>query len=158
MSLPQGYTPCASESLPPNPVCCLHKSIYGLKQASRQWNRLFTSVLVNDRFIQFQADISLFIKFTPTSFIAVLVYVDDIAIASNNSTDLAALKAVLSNALKIKDLGTSLISWKSHKQQTASHSSTKAEYRSRSDVTKEILWIQQNLREVWPTQLIPSQT
>lgn len=56
-------------------------------------------------FIQSKADTTLFVKFTSTSFIAVLVYVDDIAIASNNSEDLAALKAVLAKAFKIKDLG-----------------------------------------------------
>jgi len=51
MSLPQGYTPGTSEPLPPNAVCRLHKSIYGLKQASRQWNQLFTSVLLTNGFI-----------------------------------------------------------------------------------------------------------
>lgn len=44
-------------------------------------------------------------KFTATGFIALLVYVDDIAIASNNPADLADLKRVLSSAFKIKDLG-----------------------------------------------------
>lgn len=41
MSLPQGYTP-ADGYLPPNAVCRLHKSIYGLKQASRQDDDGFT--------------------------------------------------------------------------------------------------------------------
>ena len=36
MSLPQGYTPPLGTTLPPNPVCRLRKSLYGLKQASRQ--------------------------------------------------------------------------------------------------------------------------
>lgn len=44
-------------------------------------------------------------KFTETSFIALLVYVDDIAIASNNADDLKSLKMVLAKAFKIKDLG-----------------------------------------------------
>ncbi|KAL1198540.1 Retrovirus-related Pol polyprotein from transposon TNT 1-94 [Cardamine amara subsp. amara] len=105
MSLPQGYTPGPNEILPPNPVCRLHKSIYGLKQASRQWNQSFTRVLLNNGFIQSKVDTTLFVKFTETSFIALLVYVDDIASASNNPADLADLKKVLSNAFKIKDLG-----------------------------------------------------
>ena len=46
MSLPQGYTPPDGVILPPNAVCRLYKSLYGLKQASRQWNQTFTNVLL----------------------------------------------------------------------------------------------------------------
>lgn len=60
MSLPQGYTPGPNEILPPNPVCRLHKCIYGLKQTSRQWNLLFTQVLLKAGFIQSKADTTLF--------------------------------------------------------------------------------------------------
>lgn len=105
MSLPQGYTPAPGVTLPPNPVCRLNKSIYGLKQASRTWNKTFTEVLVDAGYEQSESDTSLFIKSSPTSFIAVLVYVDDIAIASNNDGDLKALKSLLSGAFRIKDLG-----------------------------------------------------
>lgn len=100
-----GYTPPAGTSLPPNPVCKLCKCIYGLKQASRSWNQTFTNVLLKAGFMQSQSDITLFVKATATSFIALLVYVDDIAIASNNAADLAEVKRVLAKAFKIKDLG-----------------------------------------------------
>ena len=58
-----------------------------------------------DVFTQSQSDTTLFTKKTATSFIALLVYVDDIDIASNNSEDLVAFKTLLSKEFKIKDLG-----------------------------------------------------
>ena len=45
MSLPQGYTPPNQMQLPPNAVCRLHKSLYGLKQASRQWYHCFSTMI-----------------------------------------------------------------------------------------------------------------
>lgn len=105
MSFPQGYTPAPGVVLPPNAMCKLRNFIYGLKQASRKWNETFTNVLLADGFTQSQSDITLFTKKTKTGFISLLVYVDDIAIASNNATDLAALKKLMSQELKIKDLG-----------------------------------------------------
>ena len=105
MSLPQGYTPAPGTVLPPNAVCKLRKCIYGLKQASWRWNQTFTDVLLADGFTQSQSDTTLFTKKTARGFLALLVYVDDIVIASNDSTDLAELKGVLAAAFKIKDLG-----------------------------------------------------
>ena len=56
-------------------------------------------------FTQSKADYSLFIKKTSTSFIALLVYVDDILIASDNKQAVDELKILLDQQFKLKDLG-----------------------------------------------------
>ncbi|CAE5963143.1 unnamed protein product [Arabidopsis arenosa] len=105
MDLPPGYTPPKGETLPPNAVWKLHKSLYGLKQASRQWYKKFSEVLLRDGFLQSESEHTLFVKYNDGIFIALLVYVDDIVIASNNDDAVSQLKATLAAAFKLKDLG-----------------------------------------------------
>ena len=45
--LPPGYTPKAGFTLPPNIVCKLNKSLYGLKQVSKQWFLKFIMTLLS---------------------------------------------------------------------------------------------------------------
>ena len=49
MTLPPGYH-LEGEKLPINPVCRLHKSLYGQHQASRQWFLKIFSNIVGDWF------------------------------------------------------------------------------------------------------------
>jgi len=69
-------------------VCKLQRSLYGLKQVSRQWNAKLTSTLLDFGFQQSKADYSLFTKRSPTGLTIVLVYVDDLVLTD---TDLAEI-------------------------------------------------------------------
>lgn len=105
MKLPPGYVDRTGNQLPPNAVCKLQKSLYGLKQASRQWFLKFSTTLISLGFIQSNADHTCFLKLADSLFLCVLVYVDDIIIASNNDSEVDLLKTQLHSHFKLRDLG-----------------------------------------------------
>lgn len=99
MTLPPGY------NAHPNQVYRLQKSLYGFKQASRQWNAKFTSALLSYGLSQSKADYSLFVFSQDSSFMALLVYVDDIIVTSNDVASIDSLQHFLNAQFKIKSLG-----------------------------------------------------
>ncbi|QHO24819.1 Copia protein [Arachis hypogaea] len=89
----------------PDLVCKLQKSLYGLKQASRQWNIKLTQTLVDAGYKQIFDDHSLFIKKQSESFTTILVYVDDLVLTGNEIGEINSIKQDLDDKFKIKDLG-----------------------------------------------------
>lgn len=93
------------------------KYLYGLKQASRNWYKIFTSSLHMTGFKQSQADLSLFcfkqsqvdyslfIFITKKSFVAALIYVDDVIVLGNDMKKIQETKTFLDERFSIKDLG-----------------------------------------------------
>lgn len=101
MTVPQGYnTP--EKGL----VCRLRKSLYGLKQASRNWYSQLSQALVKYGFTESHADHRLFVYSHDSIFLAVLIYVDDLVIAGNDTVACANFKQYLSNCFHMKDLGS----------------------------------------------------
>ena len=88
-----------------NLVCRLNKSLYGLKQASRNWFSTFSDAIQQAGYQQSKADYSLFTKARGTSFTAILIYVDDILLTGNDPQEAEQLKGFLLNHFRIKDLG-----------------------------------------------------
>ena len=86
-------------------VCRLRKSIYGLKQASRNWYHKFTDALIDLRFKQSKADHSLFIYRQKSIFVAALIYVDDVILVGNDMAKMQHTKVELDRRFSIKDLG-----------------------------------------------------
>ncbi|GJS88300.1 putative RNA-directed DNA polymerase [Tanacetum coccineum] len=100
MKLPEGFG-----KQDDNRVCKLKKSLYGLKQASRNWYQKFTHSLLDVGFKQSHADHSLFIFKEKDAFVAALIYVDDVVLVGNDPHKIQATKGFLDKRFSIKDLG-----------------------------------------------------
>lgn len=98
MKVPDGI------SYPFNKVCKLRKSIYGLKQASREWFAKLLVRLKNQDFIQSKNDYSLFIRKSERLICIAAVYVDDIILTVTHTKGILNLKAHLHHQFGIKDL------------------------------------------------------
>ncbi|GKA26929.1 retrovirus-related pol polyprotein from transposon TNT 1-94 [Tanacetum coccineum] len=101
MALPSGY----NKKVPPNSVCKLTKSLYGLKQANRKWFTKLTTFLITLGFTQSHADTSLFTYYTKDISLVLLIYVDDILITGNSISFINTIKQKLHQTFSIKDLG-----------------------------------------------------
>nr|CAN75844.1 hypothetical protein VITISV_005150 [Vitis vinifera] len=100
MEQPTGFVEVGKEDL----VCKLNKSIYGLKQASRQWYQKFDRIITQNGFKENIVDRCIYLRVIGSSYIFLVLYVDDILLASNDSDLLIETKHMLSTHFDMKDL------------------------------------------------------
>jgi len=82
------------------------KSPYGLKQSPRQWYKCFDSCIRGKRYTRSHYDPCVYYNKLPgREFIYLLLYVDDMLIASKCISTINKLKKGLSFEFKIKDFG-----------------------------------------------------
>jgi hypothetical protein len=84
--------------------CKLDKTLYGLKQAPRPWYSRLSEKLQSFGFSPSRGDISLFYYRKGPVTIFLLIYVDDITIASSSSSTVAELLQALKGDFALKDL------------------------------------------------------
>ena len=100
MEQPKGFVQGHSRRL----VCKLRKSLYGLRQSPRQWFKKFDSFMVSQIFIRSDYDHCVYFKSFNGIFIILVLYVDDMLIASKSMEEINKLKAQLSRTFDMKDL------------------------------------------------------
>jgi hypothetical protein len=83
----------------------LRKSIYGLKQASREWYLKFDETIRSFDFKENEEDNCIYAKFRSRKFIFLILYVDDILLASSDVSLLLETKRFFSSNFDMKDLG-----------------------------------------------------
>jgi histone deacetylase 1/2 len=86
-------------------VCKLDKALYGLKQAPRSWYARLSTRLLKLGFKASKADTSLFYFNNGDICVFVLIYVDDIIVASSTKDATEALLRSLAQEFALKDLG-----------------------------------------------------
>lgn len=100
MQQPVGYIIPGKENL----VCKLKKSLYGLKQSPRCWNKIFVNYMKSIDFKQSEADSCIFIKNYETLNV-VAVYVDDLIVITKTEEAMITLKSKIESRFKMKDMG-----------------------------------------------------
>jgi hypothetical protein len=88
-----------------NQVCRLLKSLYGLKQAARQWNKKLHDALIAMGFKRLESDRSIYIFVRDEVRIIIPVFIDDITFASSNPAAIDSAIKELASHFKLRDLG-----------------------------------------------------
>lgn len=86
-------------------VCTLKKSLYGLKQSGRNWYKQLNDHLEQNNFKKNESDHCVYRKQTGNETIVVIIWVDDLIIATSNNDLLSRFKNTMERQFNMKDLG-----------------------------------------------------
>lgn len=76
-----------------------------MRQAAKNWNEHISTTLLKLGFVQGETDNCLFSKITKHSSTYILVYVDDLLLASTTSEGVQEVKNALNTTYDVRDLG-----------------------------------------------------
>ncbi|KAL9249371.1 Retrovirus-related Pol polyprotein from transposon TNT 1-94-like protein [Drosera capensis] len=99
----EGYQIAGKENL----VCKLTKSLYGVKQAPRQWYLKFENFMSRSGYKKSDMDPCCYTRHFDSSYIILLLYVDDMLVAGSDMEKINRLKEQLFEEFEMKDLDAS---------------------------------------------------
>lgn len=100
MRQPEGYAMGG-----PNTVCLLKRSIYGLKQSARVWNRHVDAVFRKLGFKPSSADPCLYVRKRGNTYTYVLIYVDDMLVVCKTEEEFNGIHQALRQHFDVTSLG-----------------------------------------------------
>lgn len=87
-------------------VCKLVKSLYGLKQVPRQWNKCFDQIMIKNGFVKSEYDLCVYLKkLRRQEYVYLLLYVDDMLMVAKHMSNIDEVKKMLEREFDMKDLG-----------------------------------------------------
>ncbi|KAL0276866.1 UNVERIFIED_CONTAM: hypothetical protein PYX00_004339 [Menopon gallinae] len=87
-------------------VCKLVRPLYGLKQSGREWYKRINDYLVNKGGMNAEGDPCIYVFGTNENRVILLIYVDDILLASKSLEEMNEIKELLKREFEITDLGS----------------------------------------------------
>lgn len=103
MEIPEGTIHSDKERL--EKVCKLERALYGLRISPKRWNQKFAEVALNIGLINSDLEPCMFVWRNADKFLILLLYVDDILVASNDIIKLNEVKLKLSKEFEMTILG-----------------------------------------------------
>ena len=101
MEQPEGFSAPGQEMK----VCRLVKSLYGLKQATKQWHEKFDNVMLSHGFKINECDKCVYVKDDEHGYVIVCLYVDDMLIVGSDDKMITSTKNMLNSRFDMKDMG-----------------------------------------------------
>ena len=89
----------------PSLVCRLNKSLYGIKQAQRDWYAKIDGFMLSLNFSRCKYDPNVYLKFIHGSIIIIVLYVDYLLIIGISMKEISSLKDALKHTFSMTDLG-----------------------------------------------------
>lgn len=86
-------------------VCKLHKPLYGLKQSDREWYKRLDDFVTQQGGCRNKADPCLYVFGKNEKRVIMIIYVDDLILASKDKKELYSVKQKLKSEFEIVDLG-----------------------------------------------------
>ena len=101
MEQPEGFSTPGQEKK----VCKLVKSLYGLKQALKQWHEKFDNIMMSYGFKINEYDKCVYVKDNEHGYVIICLYVDNMLIVGSDDKMITSTKTMLNSRFHMKDMG-----------------------------------------------------